>query len=192
MIPDLPNLSDPTMACPLKPPNNGAKAALTDYARGGIALLDASRGLNVKNWTCELQDGAVYISSPGNPMFLVETIMGEPNWISMAFDQNMHYNLAYTLPKGGGSFLYWYDAESNRYVTESLGDARTPIIRMDDVRDAAIRDRDIILSYIRQSSLCVRVQRERFKNEYVLATNAGRYIMQCGMNTCMRFQWNMI
>ena len=191
MIPDLPNLSDPTISAEFLQPYNREKAALLDYARGGINLLDASKGLNVKNWTCELQDGEVYISAPGVASFLVETLIGEPEWISLAFDQNMHYNLAYILP-GSGAFLYWYDAEVQGYVTESLGAVQTPIIRMDDVRQYTEGLNDIILSYIRGGSLCVRVQRDRFKIEYVLATNAGTRIIQCGMNRKLRCQWNCI
>jgi len=188
MIPDLPNLLSPPMAAEFVRPYNRQKAALVDYARGGVALLDASKGLNVKDWQCELQNGEVYISSSGVTPFRVETFVGKPDWISFAFDQNMHYNLAYTLP-GGAGFLYWYDAEGQGYVTDSLGAVRTPIIRLDDVRDSAFGDSDIILSYIKGGALCVRVQRDRFKVEYMLASAAGNSIIQCGMNKSLRFQW---
>lgn len=189
MIPDLPNLSVPPMPAPLKEPYDRDKTPLTDYARGGIALLDASKGLNVKNWTCEASENGVYISSAGVSPMRVEVLPGEIIWISMCFDQNMHYNLAYML-EGTGTFLYWYDATRNQYVTDSIGDVNTPILRMDDVRRFTEGDNDIILSYMKGTTLCVRVQRDRFGVEYELARNAGRRIVKCGMNKGLRFQWN--
>lgn len=191
MIPDLPNLSNPTLAADFVRPYNRNKVPLVDYARGGVALLDASKGLDVKNWQCELQNGEVYISAAGVPSFLVETILGEPQWISFAFDQNMHYNLTYILADSG-AFLYWYDIERGGYVTDSLGRIRTPILRMDDTRRDAFSECELVLSYIKGNALCVRVQRDRFKTEYTLATNSGTTISQCGMNRNFRFQWNTI
>lgn len=189
MIPDLPHLSNPTMPAAFKQPNNRDKSPLIDYARGGVALLDASHGLNVKNWVCEVSGKDVFISAPGVDHTRIEVLPGKIEWISMAFDQNMHYNLAYIL-ENQGAFLYWYDATQNRYVTDSLGNIRTPILRMDDVRKYTDGDNDIILSYIRGRSLCVRVQRDRFGVEYVLANNAGSGLLQCGMNVGLRFQWS--
>lgn len=187
MIPDLPNLSDPTVCASLVEPYDNVKSPLVDYARGGVALLDASRGLNIKNWQCELNDAGVYISSQNVPAYRVETIEGQPTWLSFAFDQNMHYNLTYI--NADGAFLYWYDAARNMYVTEALGAISTPFLRMDDAIDEAVNDRELVLSYICDGALCVRVQRDRFGVEYVLAENAGSSIKQCGMNKVRRFQW---
>ena len=188
MIPDLPNLSDPVVQADFVRPYNVNKTPLVDYARGGVALLDASKGLNVKNWKCEMQDGNVYISAPDVPAFRIETIEGLPIWISFAFDQNMHYNLTYVL-SNGGAFLYWYDAARQGYITDSLGEIKTPFLRMDDVIDLAFTERELVLSYMRDGALCVRVQRDKFSVEYTLATNAGTTIQQCGMNKKRRFQW---
>lgn len=191
MIPDLPNISDPVLMADFLRPYNRHKTNLTDYARGGVALLDASKGLDVKDWFCEANDNGVFLSASGSQMLKIETLPGKITWISLAFDQNMHYNLAYSL-LGAGAFFYWYDAERQSYVTDSLGNIKTPIARMDDVRRYAIGSNDIVLSYIRGTSLCVRIQRDRYKQEYVLASNAGNSILQCGMNKVMRFQWNCI
>lgn len=187
MIPDLPNLSNPVMSADFVSPHNGNKTPLVDYARGGEALLDASRGLDVKDWKCELVDSGVYISAYGVPAYRIETIADNPRWISFAFDQNMHYNLTYTT--GVGSFLYWYDALQGEYVTDALGNVSTPFLRMDDVTKPAFADCELVLSYIKGGVLCVRVQRDRFGVEYTLATSAGSSIQQCGMNKKRRFQW---
>ena len=151
-------------------------------------MLDASKGLNVKDWRCEVRDDGVFLSSASVPMFRIETIQGQPRWISFAFDQNMHYNLTYVLGNSS-AFLYWYDAQLEQYITEALGDVKTPFLRMDDVIDLAFAERELVLSYMRGSSLCVRVQRDRFGVEYTLATGAGSSIQQCGMNKKRRFQW---
>lgn len=188
MIPDIPNLSNPVMPDAFCIPYRQEKAPLVDYARGGVALLDASKGLNVKNWTCEANQDGVFISAPGVPLFKAETLPGEITWISLAFDHNMHYNLAYVLA-GMGAFWYWYDAMQQRYVTDSLGSISTPVARMDDVRKYANMYNDIVLSYIRGSALCCRVQRDRYRIEYQLATNAGTTIRQCGMQENNRFAW---
>lgn len=189
MIPDLPNLSSPAIQADFLMPYNRGKAALVDHARGGVALLDASKGLNVKNWICEVSESGVYISSYDVAPFKVETLVGIPSWISMAFDQNMHYVLAYTLESDSNSFLYFFDSAQGAYVEYLLGRVHTPFVRMDDVRDAAQSTREVVLSYIKDNSLCVRVQRDRFGAEHVLTPSAGSKIIQCGMNKANRFQW---
>ena len=188
MIPDLPNVSDPAMTAELLQPYNRVKVPLKDYARGGMALLDSSRGLNQKNWACEVQNGEVFLSADGVAATSVYDVDPDTSWISLAFDQNMHFNLAYVVGRVG--YLYWYDAASQRYVTTNLGSVVTPFIRLDDVRLYMEGYSDIILSYIVNEALCVRVQRDRFSVEYVLARNAGTKIEQCGMNRVNRFQWN--
>ena len=188
MIPDLPNLSNPAMPAELRRPYNRKKQPLTDYARGGIALLDASKGLDVRDWFVEINEKTCFLSPDGGDAIAIETFDIEPSWVSLAFDQNMHYNLVYTIK--ANSYLHWYDTERQSYVTDMIGTVNTPFIRMDDVRHFTEGTNDIILSYIVGSALCVRVQRDRFKTEYVLAHGAGSKILQCGMNRKLRFQWD--
>lgn len=188
MIPELPYLSDPTMVAPLKPPYNRLKLPLSDYARGGVALLDSSNGINVANWYIEVVDGVCLLSKEGESEVAIETLSEDVSWISLAFDQNMHYNLAYSI--GKESYLLWYDAERQSYNTDHIGQVSTPFVRMDDVRDFMEGTNDVILSYIKGGALCVRMQRDRYKVEYVLAANAGTIITKCGMNMGLRFQWN--
>lgn len=190
MIPDIPHLSNPTMYAEFMQPYNTTKVPLKDYARGGVALLDGTNGLNVKNWSCEVTDGEVFVTAEGTPKTSVYQLDPAVSWVSLAFDGNMHFNLAYIVDNE--SFLYWYDADSRMYITTSLGNVITPFIRMDDVRLYIETSRDIILSYIRNKALCVRMQRDRFGVEYVLANNAGSRLLQCGMNVGRRFQWKCI
>lgn len=190
MIPDFPNLSVPPVAAQFIAPNHRTKAALVDYARGGVALLDASQGLNVKTWTCEARGDGVFLSAPAVAEFRIETIPENPLWVSLAFDQNMHYHVTYILEELG-AFFYYYDAAGELYNVLALGDVKTPIIRMDDVIRPALGDCELVLSYIRENMLCVRLQRDRFAIEYVIAEGVGEAILQCGMNEKRRFQWDV-
>ena len=189
-MPDVPNLSAPPMPADFLAPHNRTKAALVDYARGGVALLDSSQGLNVKTWTCEARGDGVFLSAPAVAEFRIETIPENPLWVSIAFDQNMHYHVAYILEELG-AFFYYYDATGERYNVLELGEVITPIIRMDDVRKEALADCELILSYIRENKLCIRLQRDRFGVEYVIADGVGEAILQCGMNIMRRFQWDV-
>lgn len=188
MIPDLPNLSNPTIQADFISPHNIVKTPLLDFARGGVALLDASKGLNVKDWWCECRDSGIWVSAFGVPETKVDVIHEKPVWISFAFDQNMHYAVTYVLT-GGEAYLYWFDAQRSIYVTDALGVVNRPILRMDDVRRYSEGTNDVILSYTRGGRLCVRIQRDRYRVEYVLAEGLRGYLLQCGMNKKLRFQW---
>lgn len=189
MIPDLPNLSDWTVYGRFVQPYNRLKMPLEDYARGGVQLNDSSQGLDVKNWRIELKNGVCKISAAGSPDFIVTNVPEQATWVSLGFDQNMHHNVAYIF--NGTGYFYWYDAASNSYVTSNFGNIRCPIVRMDDVRDISVSTNDLVLSYIKDGSLCVRIQRDRFGTEYVLARNVGNRLFQAGLNTQLRFQWQI-
>lgn len=187
--PNIPlELTETAVAADIMVPYNRVKTPLADYARGGVALLDASRGLNVKNWVCEVQNGGVFLSADNVQPFRIETIRGEPTWISFAFDQNMHYNLAYKL-EDGEAYHYWYDVDSRQYITMALGKVNTPFLRLDDVRIYPSFHNDILLSYIKERTLYARLQRDRYAVEYKLAEDVGQRISRCGMNMRLRFQW---
>lgn len=187
MIPDFPNLSSVGLPGRFKSPYRFVKEPLCDYARGGVQLLDASQGINVKDWRIDLEDGVCTIRSEGSPDFVVDHVPEQSHWISFVFDQNMHYNVAYSV--GYDSFLYWYDAVTQGYVTTDLGRVKTPFLRMDDSRNNMEGIVDVILTYLRDSALCIRFQNERFQNEYVIDEYGGNKLLQCGPTEELRFQW---
>ncbi len=187
MIPDLPNLADVTLPGRFKAPYTFKKEPFCDYARGGVALLDASQGLDVKDWRIDFENGVATITSEGSPDFIVPDLPIDLSWISFAFDQNMHYNVTYTV--ANKSYLYWYDAAAQGYVTTELDDVKTPFLRMDDVRSGIEGTKDLILSYLKKGDLYIRLQSDRFAVEYLLEKHAGNKFLQCGMTEQLRFQW---
>lgn len=189
MLPEVPYVSVPPMPAEFIAPHNRVKTPLVDYARGGVKLLDSSQGLNVKTWTCEARGDGVFLNAPGVAEFRIETIPENPLWVSLAFDQNMHYHVTYILEETGAHF-YMYNAEGEKYDVLDLGDVQTPIIRIDDVNYDALGVCELVLSYIRKGNLCVRLQRDRFGAEYIIERGVGAAIIQCGMNKRRRFQWD--
>lgn len=187
MIPDLPNLAEVPLPAPFIRPYGFLKEPLCDYARGGVALLDASKGLNIKDWRIDMEDGVCTITSEDSPDFIVPDIPIEANWISFAFDQNMHYNVAYSV--GNTSYLYWYDAVAQGYVTSELGEVKTPFLRMDDSRNHLEGLVDLIVSYLKKGGLYIRLQSERFAKEYPIDAHAGNKLLGCGPTLALRFQW---
>lgn len=187
MIPDLPNLATVTLPGRFKQPFRFKKEPFCDYARGGVELLDASQGLDVKDWRIDFEDGVATITSEGSPDFVVPDLPINLSWISFAFDQNMHYNVTYTV--ANKSYLYWYDAVAQGYVTTELDDVKTPFLRMDDVRNGIEGTNDLILSYLKKGDLYIRLQSDRFGVEYLLEKHAGNKFLQCGMTEQLRFQW---
>lgn len=191
MIPDFPHILDEPI-CNFLVPNDKPKSPLIDYARGGIGISDASKGMDIQNWRCEVKNNKIYLSSPNTPEQEIEAgITVEIKWVSLAFDQNMHYIVAYAL-ENKEAYLSYYDATINEYVQLSLGKAITPMVRMDDVRLFNDSTRYVVLSYIKNRNLCVRLQSDKYAKEYVLAENAGIRLRQCGMTYESRFQWQIL
>ncbi|MBN7822253.1 hypothetical protein [Bowmanella yangjiangensis] len=140
--------------------------ATQDYHDGGIALNDASQGLQYQRWRVRLFDAGeansrAMLSSPNTPEFELYAVpyMTE---VSLSFDQNMRPALAYVIP--AGSRLWWYDSVVSGMVVTSV-DGQTPRIAMDDGRFLATEGyqrNDIILGYKRSGALYYRQQRDRF------------------------------
>lgn len=180
-----------------------------DYADGGIALQDASRGLQYQVWRARLVDSEtsssrVLLSAPNTPEFILYSVP-DMSEISVAFDQNMRPALAYVTPVG--SFLWWYNsAIQGMEVTVINGE--TPRIVMDDTRLVATngyQTNDIILAYKRGEKVYTRIQRQRFGEELdptesmpepqrsetraFIAAQGG--IIKIGMNRQLRLQFMM-
>lgn len=190
MIPLLPETLDGPVA-DFRAPYNSIKKPLVDHHRGGVALNDASKGLDIQNWKIEVRENKVYLS--GDNVAEIEIPMDIPTgntieWISLAFDQNMHYVIAYTLDNDD-SYLYYFNLATNTNSSLSLGKINTPIVRMDDVRFINSADNDIILSYVKDGKLACRIQKDKYEIEYLLSDNVSANLLQCGISTESRFQW---
>jgi hypothetical protein len=160
----------------LRPPRNVRKARLVDYELGGVALNDASEGLEVREWRVRVIDDDIVLDAPGvDPETLFS--MAEVYEVSLAFDQNMSPYVAYRLFDGSCHFR-WFDSLLPGFVTLDLDEgARSPRCTLDDHRagPGTISGlSDVILVYIRADNvLCYRKQRDRFEDEYELTPPVG-------------------
>jgi len=163
---------------------------LTDYERGGIAINNPSQGINVRDWRIRYVGTNILIS--GSPYTTETTLISAVGVteISLAFDQNMRPAVAYI--EAGQPKLYWFDSFVSTQVTTLLAtDIVSTYLTTDDKRDVASQTNtnDILLFYVRASSLFYRQQRDRFSIERLLAvlTEPG-VLVAAGMNTGNRVQ----
>ena len=162
---------------------------MVDYERGGIALNDPSQGLNVQTWMAFYEGGAIKVKPLNGVASNVLTVAGVTE-LSLAFDQNMRPVVAYVA--ASAAYLYWYDASATAYVTTTLAVGVTnPRVSLDDARKSQVSSSDVILAYLRDGQLCMRVQRDRYTVEYVLASvlQSGAILRQIGMSDGLRFQF---
>lgn len=177
------------------PPDGESRDPLIDYEIGGSGLGDPSGGLQVQTWRARIDGDHIKVgSAPYSSESVLATATGLTE-VALAFDQNMNPVLAYMA--GGQAFLYWYDPTAAAQVTTALAtDVRTPMVCMDDKRDAATQlgTNDVLLFYIRGASLYYRQQRERYTVERLLKTFRGPRISlrRLGMNAANRLQVEIV
>ena len=187
----IPELSSVVIESDILEPHDIEKEPLVDIVRGGKDLLDSSEGLNIKNWQIYKEEDKIYIKAEDGEPVEIDVVPNTVSWLSMCFDQNMHYHIAYI--NEGITYWYWYDPVAEKYQSLELGsDIITPIARFDDARMEALSESDIILSYIRNGKLCCRVERQRYEIEHILQDNVSGNIVRCGMNRKFRFQWEVL
>lgn len=185
-------LSSIAVEADLVSPDNQGVGALYDYERGGVALSDPTRGLNVRDWVCFLDGSDVKVQTDAEPPILIFTQAGIVS-LSFCFDQNMRPCVTYET--SAGVYLRWYDSAIPSYVTTAFGTGiRTPRVCLDDKRltQFALKS-DIIFAYIRGDALCYRQQRDRFINEYILQHGIAGTIRlnNVGMNRVLRLQFDL-
>ena len=147
---------------------------ILDREMGGVALSNGQGGLEVREWTAECVAGVVSIfptDAPGDAVVVLTdaSITG----ISLTFDQNMNWALAYEVP--GAVKLSWYDAAIPARSTLVLTGSRSPFLSMDDKRRFATSasTNDMLLFYVRGSVIYYRQQADRFTVERALRTFVG-------------------
>lgn len=178
-------------------PVKGPGDKLVDWELGGVALNDPSAGLAVKLWklTAVLNDDGVTVdlvlTAPGVAA-TVPVSGADITEIALAFDQNMNVFVAYT--QGGAAKIYWYDTLLPGMTTTTLPAGCYNLrCTLDDKRDFAIEDSDIVLGYLRDGNLCVRYQRDRYGTEYVLRSGVGAdaQLVSMAMNIGSRLQFRL-
>jgi len=165
-------------------------SALEDYEDGGIALNDASEGLQYQMWHGFLDGDDICVEAPNTAKTVVYT-GADITEISFTFDQLMRINIAFV--QEGVAKLYWYDSTIADYtVTSFERGARLPRVFLDDKRDSQTEVSDILLVYIADYSLFYRLQRDRYEIEYELAIISEANLitsLRVGMGKNLRIQF---
>lgn len=162
-------------------PDNLKVVGLTDRELGGVGLNDTSQGLASKVWTLAVVGNDVLLSSDTD---LPSVLFSQPNIkdIALAFTQAMQPTVAWedTL---GILWLRYFNSVSQTYEVLDLGVGTTPRLTLDDKRLESSELSDIVVAYVRDTSLLYRLQRDRFIEEYTLKTDlpVGSRLEQIGM-----------
>lgn len=190
MLPDS-VLSTQTIRAAFRYPRNIRRDDKTDYELGGVALNDASQGLETNVWRGTLKNGTVTIETLGVEPVPLYTDPGMIRF-SFTFDQNMNPALAFDTENS--SHLWWFDNTIPGYTLLTLpSGSKYATVGLDDHRRMQTSTSDIILAYMRDDNLYFRAQRERFLDEHLLEsglTNLG--LRQIGLNEKLRFQFQFV
>lgn len=163
------------------------QAGMVDTHFGGIAIGDASHGLQYQIWTCRTDGNNVFLSA-ANTLPFIQLANVQAQWVALAFDQGARPVIAYAT-KLGQAFYYFFDTVANAFVTRSLSGVIPRIFAsLDDQRPALIAQSDVLICYVRAGTLFMRVQRDRFGVEYTLGA-APATLVQIGMDLKYRFQF---
>lgn len=163
---------------------------MQDVHPGGIALGNASHGLSYQTWVCRSDGTDIYLSAPNTPE-LKQLPNANAVWVSLAFDQNSRPFIGY-VTAAGTAFFYWFNTLTNQFTTTQLPTSGTYdriFSAIDDLRPQNLTASDIILCYVRGSTIFMRVQRDRFGVEYTLGTVPWGKLVQMYMNIKFRFQF---
>lgn len=189
MLPDQ-SLSSFVLEAPFLSPDGDVVSPLEDFEQGGVALNDPSQGLDLQVWKAyyDEDDETIYVEPANDDPIAVVTSLTDVIEVSLAFDQNMRPQLAWSTSTS--SFFRWYDTSvAQQVITEYANEANLRL-GLDDKRTTQTGTSDVILSYQRDGALYFRAQRDRYETEYLLADNLpGGRLLRVGMNEVNRFQW---
>ena len=174
-------------------PDNIGSSLFVDYERGGIAITDASLGLDYQDWQCKYNptSGQVSINPVGAADAPYVTIPGASE-MCFAFDQSMRPVLAYMV--GSVGKLRWYDTVAASFVVTDFPGIRSPRLTLDDKRPSQLATSDIIFAYIKANGdLCYRQQRDRYEVERVLHTGVdpANRLIALGMASNLRIHFEI-
>lgn len=177
---------------------------LIDYEMGGVALQDGSQGLLVQQWQIRLltEDNP---SDPNSSIYSIQLkAANAPNWqtvfvrtlvvteLALAFDNNMNPFIAFV--ENHVPIIWYFDTLTSSMTFRTMPtDMRNPRCCTDDKRTLETSLSDVVLAYLRGTTLCVRYQRERYVTEHVLQTGIGSdaKLVSVGMNNGWRLQFRL-
>lgn len=181
---------------PFLPPRDRPKLRLEDWSRGGIALNDSTRSLDLYDWRFRYDEDTqtFYVGAPG---FVPEVALYTTDVLAVdiagSFDTNMQPVLGW-VDDNGDAWFRWFDPVANEF-TNVLLPAESYAVRvcLDDPRKSQQEGgvTDCIIAYVRESVVYYRLLRDRFEIEYKLEGSEGMiFLYQIGMNQLLRFQFS--
>lgn len=156
------------------------------WENGGVALSDPSEDLTKYVWKAWTDGTTIKVKRDDLDVHHVVLMDSNITEIDLTFDQNMRPCIAYVA--NGISKLYWYDSQQAKQVIDEYPLITNPRVSLDDKRRFNVANSDIIFAYQKGDNLCYRIQRERFTDEHILATNPKkRLLWRIGMGRHGRF-----
>lgn len=175
---------------PRSTPRSSRDGQTTPVSLGGLAVGDASQGLQYQNWTGSVDGSSDIILTPAAGPPANVTTIANLAWFDFTFDQSMRPVISYALQDGTAHF-YWFDTTIAAFTTTALpnGTDPWPFVQMDDTRAIEVNSDDVIVAYTRSSNLYFRAQRDRYGTEYSLGGIGGQLLVGMGMSNVNRFQF---
>jgi hypothetical protein len=162
---------------------------LIDYEIGGIGIQQPGQGLNIRVWKGYYEAGKIYVTpEEGGPITEVLSAANVTE-IGLTFDQNMRPTVCYV--DDDGLKLFWYDSTIPGMTTTTFPNAISGMVRLDDKRTLQSATSDILFVYLEDGKLKFRQQRERFQVEYIIKDTSAERVIQVGMNTKWRIQFQL-
>lgn len=192
--PDWSSLTDvkaypqPAFAKPATP--EGAAAV----SLGPVALNDSQGVLNSRYWlvTQEAETGNVEIAGAvgaewDSPVPLFSEA-ADVEQIALTFDQ-LGRPLVFYRTGADTLKLYWYDPVLQESVNVAIATGIDPLTGFDFPQDTGQSFSDALLFYVRNDTVYMRVQRDRFATEYVCpASEPGLTLISNGLRVDNRYQ----
>lgn len=140
------------------------------YSLGGVALGDVSQDWASYTWRAYLKSDGVYLNRVDTDEHRLVLAVKDIEQIDFCFDQNMNVVIAYTV--AGKPYLYAYAKQGYQQRVLPEG-ARCPRVLLDRTKQSFASESDLIVGFMRDSKLYYLIQREDYRNEHLLATDAA-------------------
>ena len=154
----------------LTSPESSKITGLYDYDTGGIAVGDASEGLDSYNWELTVSGSIARLNKFGGIAISVFTFPSVPIDVAFCFDQSMHPVIAWQ-DSNDTVYLRRFNAATSSFITDVIGSGKCPRLVLDIKDLAIINESDVILTYIADNTLYYRIQREGYSIPHSIVSN---------------------
>lgn len=197
-IPNNPNWSALVNALNYQPagiakPPNLAFDVVQAVSLGPMQLSSSGGKLNERYWIAYVDNGAVYIKGSQGEQWGTETVLfndlEQIKQITLTFDQ-LGRPLVFSRVGADTLKLYWYNPVLEQTELKVLAQGIDPNAGFDSPQDTGKSYSDAMLFYVRDDTIYMRVQRDRFEVEYETPAKLLKDldIVSTGMRVDNRYQ----